>query len=231
MTFGSNGKLNMKTFYSHLDESPGKGGTAWLFREYYGLQQVTKPEDADVIIWNGGEDIGTSIYGEQPVNRGIPYQRSARDRQEIMMFDKFKNDKTKLLLGICRGAQLLNVLNGGTLWQDVNGHHSSHDMLDLRTGEVINVTSTHHQQFRPDLEFGQIIGIASRSTAKSAQDGLKHMTTTQDLAKAEDVEIVWYPVSRSLCIQGHPEYVPGSRFADYTLELLNTFFPKQQAAA
>lgn len=212
----------MKTFYSHLD-FPGVGTVSHLFRKTYGLTEVDDPNNADVIIWNGGEDIGTSIYLEQPVCRGIPFVKSDRDIDEIALFDEYKDTKTKLLLGICRGAQLLNVLNGGKLWQDVDNHGRSHPMIDLNTGEIIEVTSTHHQMMVPAPLNGEVIGVASKSTFKDAEGGVKHFLTTQNLKAGGDIEIMWYPKHRSLCIQGHPEYVPNSRFAAYTLELLKKF--------
>lgn len=230
MNFGSNGKKSMKTFYSHKDEVSGRGGTAWLFTNTYGLTQVSDPKDADIIVWNGGADIATSIYGEQPVGRGIPFELSSRDRNEIELFNKFKDDKTKLLVGICRGGQLLNVLNGGTLYQDVDRHGRDHLMVDTRSGEILNITSTHHQQFRPDMHVAQVIGLSAETTYQQAEEGVNHPKhTTQNLMGGQDVEIVWYPDHRSLCIQGHPEYVPGSRFSDYTLGLLKEFFPAKAA--
>lgn len=221
----------MKTFYSHLDETNGRGGTAFLFRETYGLKQVENPQSADIIVFNGGADIGTVIYGEEPADRGIPKMASQRDRQEIALFEMFKDNPSKLLIGICRGGQLLNCLNGGKLWQDVNGHHSSHKMMDQRTGELLDITSTHHQQFRP-TQAAIIVGLSSESTAKRAQEGIKHFSKVipDQLRDGKDVEIVFYEETRSLCIQGHPEYVPGSRFSDYTWELINEFFPRTRAA-
>lgn len=210
----------MKTFYSHLDY-PGRGTVSHLFSYYYKLKEVDEPNDADIIIWNGGEDIGTTIYHEQPVYRGIPFQRSPRDIDEIALFDEYKNNPSKFLLGICRGAQLLNCLNGGSLYQDVDGHQQSHEMLDLNSGEVINVTSTHHQQMIPAEGGAALLGVSSCSTYKDREYGIQHFSTTKDLKHGLDAEIVWYPASRSLCIQGHPEYVPNSRFAKYTLDLIN----------
>lgn len=217
----------MKTFYSHLDQD----GMARLFIGTFGMQQVMNPEMADVIIFNGGEDIGTSIYGELPVHRGIPAQQSNRDKTEISIFNKYAGHPTKLLLGVCRGGQLLNCLNGGSLYQDVNGHGVSHPMYDVRTGEILHITSTHHQQFIPNLDKGEVIGVSSCSTAKQNEAGLSHYEKAKDLKDGRDVEIVWYPETHTLCIQGHPEYVPDSRFADYTLELLNQFYPHKNRQA
>jgi GMP synthase-like glutamine amidotransferase len=210
----------MKTFYSHLDY-PGYGTIHNLFTRTYGLAVVKHPEDADVIVWNGGEDIATSIYLEHPVMRGIPYTKSYRDDQEIALFDLFKADPTKLLLGICRGAQLLNCLNGGKLWQHVDKHGRSHQMLDVQTGETLEVTSTHHQQMIPAKNDGVLIGISSESSYKEHEEGTETPTPSKDLKVGVDVEIMWYPNTRSLCIQGHPEYVPNSRFSSYTLELMH----------
>jgi len=210
----------MKTFYSFRDET-GPGGCSWLLKNSYGMEEVQKPSEADVIIWNGGEDIGTSIYMETPVNRSIPFQPSSRDMTEMEMFIDFRGLPGKLLLGICRGSQLLNCLNGGKLYQDVDGHFRSHKMIDLPTGEILEVTSTHHQMMRPNVKDGIVIGISSMSSYKdSGYFGIQQFKPVQNLRNGEDVEIVWYPKTHSLCIQGHPEYVPNSRFASYTYELM-----------
>lgn len=221
----------MIRFYSHRDEASDGHGTAALFQNTYGFERTHDPAEADIIIWNGGADIGTSIYGETPVDRRIPYEKSIRDLEEIALFDKYKDDSAKLLIGICRGSQLLNCLNGGKLYQDVNGHASGdHLMFDIRTEDVIRITSTHHQQMRPNLDTGVVLAIASESTAKNCQDGITHYERSRLLSKGQDVEVVWYPNTRTLCIQGHPEYVPGTKFSDYTLGLVKEFLPAQQAA-
>lgn len=210
----------MKTFYSHLEDWPA-GGMVRLFEGRYGLQQVKTPQDADIIIWNGGEDIATSIYGEEPIDGfHIPLSPSPRDNEEIAMFKRYSTTPTKLLLGICRGSQLLNCLNGGTLYQDVNNHGSSHPMIDLRSGEVVQVTSTHHQQMRAGPG-ATIIGVSNVSTRKVSGDGIEHITRAKDIKDGQDLEVVWYPKTHTLCVQGHPEYVPGSRFAAYVQELLS----------
>jgi gamma-glutamyl-gamma-aminobutyrate hydrolase PuuD len=173
-------------------------------------------DKAEVIVFNGGEDIGTSIYGEKPIANSIPLEASPRDQYEMGIFEKYK-DPSILKVGICRGSQLLNCLNGGTLWQDVNNHGSSHDIVLIPGGETIRVTSTHHQMMRPGPT-GQVLGVAVRSTRKHA-DGAD--VTGPD--KDQDVEIVWYADTSTLCIQGHPEYVPGSQFAEFSIALIRHY--------
>lgn len=182
---------------------------------------------AQVIIFNGGADIATSIYGEQPISTFIPLNLSRRDATEIDIFTEFK-DPSVLKVGICRGAQLLNCLNGGKLWQDVNNHGSTHDMLVLATGETIRVTSTHHQMMRPGPD-GVVLGVADVSTRKSSATANFPEFRYDDDHK--DTEIVWYPATSTLCIQGHPEYIPGSRFAEFSIDLIRQYYKETQIVA
>jgi hypothetical protein len=195
--------------------------------EEAGFTSVDNPELAEVIVFNGGADIGTKIYGEKPISRFIPEEQSQRDTTEIGVFTKF-HDPAVLKVGICRGAQLLNCLNGGTLWQDVNNHGQSHLMTFLPTGEQMEVTSTHHQMMRPSVE-GVVLGYADVATRKDAERA--HFPEFRYDDHHKDTEIVWYPKTSTLCIQGHPEYIPGSRFADFSIELIRHYQKETQRVA
>lgn len=185
-----------------------------------GYQSAHDIYESDIIIFNGGADIGTSLYNEKPISNSIPEWASGRDRYESDVFNKFEGKK--FLLGICRGSQFLNVMNGGSLWQDVNNHGRTHEILDLDSGKAYMATSTHHQQMRPNYDDGELVAVASESTCKR-RDG-EIITVDPKKMSGLDVEIMWYPKTRSLCIQGHPEYNPGSVFADYCLGLIHKFY-------
>lgn len=213
------------TFKFHsLDE--GQGVTALFLREKW---QPTSLDSADIICFNGGADIATEIYGERPAMRGIPMLESYRDAHEISVFDKYKNDTSKLKLGICRGAQLLNCLNGGTLWQDVDNHGRDHRITILETGHIMKATSTHHQMMRPNYARSIIIATADESTYKLAENASFPEAFYPDDRK--DAEIVYYPDTNSLCVQGHPEYVPGSEFADYCISLVHKYMASTDKVA
>jgi gamma-glutamyl-gamma-aminobutyrate hydrolase PuuD len=213
-------KTSNPTFYS-IDDFGGHGSMEWLLIKS-GFVRVQTPYEAAIVVFNGGSDIGTHIYGEEPVlfrGDGAP---SRRDLEEIRIFEELKSQNS-LLLGICRGAQLLNCLNGGKLWQDVNKHARSHAMIDCRTGKTYTATSTHHQMMRPSPD-GEVLAVANESTIKQNAEGV--FTFNPDkvtLNEGKDVEIVWYKKTHSLCIQGHPEYVPGTAFADYCIDLTNEY--------
>jgi putative glutamine amidotransferase len=65
----------------------------------------------------GGGDVAAEHYGA--VNRGkLTFVDLPRDRVELVM-TRWALAEGKPLLGICRGAQVLNVAAGGTLVQDI----------------------------------------------------------------------------------------------------------------
>lgn len=186
----------------------------------------TEIDEAEIIVFNGGADIATAIYGEHPISRFIPEEMSRRDTQEVYLFNKYK-DPSILKVGICRGSQLLNCLNGGTLWQDVNNHGQSHQMTFLPTGEIMEVTSTHHQMMRPHHD-GVVLGYSDRATRKSAEATSYPNGVHVHPDDHKDTEIVWYPKTSTLCIQGHPEYIPNSRFAEFSIDLIRHYQKETQ---
>lgn len=68
------------------------------------------------LVVTGGVDVNPRLYGEKNVASGIP--EPERDALEVECLEMaFAADVP--VLGICRGAQLLNVVRGGSLYQDV----------------------------------------------------------------------------------------------------------------
>lgn len=227
-TTSHSGPKTMIKFHSLFEHQGADTGMADLFTRQ-GWQEVSSAL-ADIIVFNGGADIGTAIYGEKPVSRGIPEMPSRRDTQEMEIWDKYKGG-SKLLLGICRGAQLLNCLNGGTLWQDVNNHGQSHDIFIVGTGQTIRATSTHHQMMRPHVS-GRVLATADCARRKYSDKDAWDATGGVHFADDhKDIEIVWYPATSSLCIQGHPEYVPSSEFATFSIDMIQHFLEEVRVEA
>ena len=176
----------------------------------------TRPEDADILVLMGGADINPQLYGERPVTGG-----HYNDRRDQLELNAIKSSPQSFKFGICRGGQLLNVLAGGTLWQDVNNHFGSHSIIDIKTGQRLITSSVHHQAFRT-TDKAEIIATCQRSTHKRAQfkswnAGVQ--PNKDDINDGVDIEVCYYAESRALCIQGHPEYGDES-FADYCFNLM-----------
>lgn len=112
------------------------------------------PADCDALLLPGGGDIDPQLYGQE--NRGSADIDAERDRREAEVFRLFLA-QGKPIFGVCRGAQMINVLLGGTLHQDIPGHrlkdldnllHGSRTVDPLLLslyGERFPINSTHHQ--------------------------------------------------------------------------------------
>ncbi len=71
----------------------------------------------DGLVLQGGADVSPLTYGEDPIDPAWTGDRM-RDVYEIELLHEFIA-AGKPVLGICRGAQLINIAFGGTLFQDI----------------------------------------------------------------------------------------------------------------
>jgi Peptidase C26 len=161
---------------------------------------VSDLEDADLVVFTGGEDIEPAIYGKR-AHKASWFNR-ARDAYEIKCFQQAR-DLDKKIVGICRGAQLTCALAGGILVQHQN-HPWEHEM-NTSNGKIIRTTSTHHQRQypwggrKPNFELlGWAMNLSPFSEGESNEDDMRD-------GKPE-AEVVLYPDVKALAIQGHPEY-------------------------
>lgn len=181
-----------------------------------GMKGARNVEDADIVCFTGGEDVDPKYYGEKPL-LGTHYN-TKRDEYESGLYGECLALK-KPMIGICRGSQFLNVMNGGSLWQDVNNHAimRGHAIIDMRDGkEIEDMTSTHHQMMRP-ADDAEIIALASLATRKLGEKEQME----REKPELDDVEVVWYPTTLSLCFQPHPEFQHGN-CRNFFLDLVDT---------
>ena len=71
----------------------------------------------DGLVLQGGNDVAPACYGQQPLHPDWAGD-AVRDHYEMELIDAFVQ-AGKPVFGICRGLQLINVMFGGTLWQDI----------------------------------------------------------------------------------------------------------------
>lgn len=161
---------------------------------------VDNIEDADIVLFTGGEDVDPSIYGQEKHPK--TYSNLERDLKEKAEFEKMKPNQ--LALGICRGSQLLCALNGGNLIQDCGGHalFETHEITD---GTVsVSITSTHHQMQYPfnlnKKDYDLLFYAKPKRSPYYDGFGIDNIPC--------ESEVVYYHVAGkpcSLAIQGHPE--------------------------
>jgi putative glutamine amidotransferase len=78
-------------------------------------------EGIDGLVLQGGVDMSPGHYGEEPT-RPEWSGDAARDVYEIELI-RLCLELDKPVLGVCRGAQVLNVALGGSLYQDIQTQH------------------------------------------------------------------------------------------------------------
>lgn len=169
-------------------------------------EEVADPSQANVIVFTGGSDVSPSLYGEKPIPQ--TQTNPARDADEVRLWIDIADNKKVAKLGICRGGQFLNVMNGGTLWQHVNGHTSDHPVKDIETGKLYKCSSTHHQMMRfpTDRKITAKMLAVGLSKTGGPRNTMKQTEKATTITDSPDIEAVYYPDTNSLCFQPHPEF-------------------------
>ncbi|MAX33911.1 MAG: gamma-glutamyl-gamma-aminobutyrate hydrolase [Halomonadaceae bacterium] len=137
------------------------------------------PETLDGLIIGGGDDIEAHLYGGE-VRFDVRVDPE-RDALELDLLERFTPSRCPVL-GICRGAQLINVYMGGTLDSDIyttyEGLKRRRTVLPRKTVDIVadsklhrilgvswcRINSLHHQAVQ---DAGRGIEIVARD-----RDGL-----------------------------------------------------------
>ncbi|WP_018132980.1 gamma-glutamyl-gamma-aminobutyrate hydrolase family protein [Effusibacillus pohliae] len=143
----------------------------------------------DGVIFSGGEDVDPQQYGAEPQQHLGPIHPQ-RDRVEVAAV-RYTIGAGKPLLAICRGAQVLNVALGGTLYQDLPSEYPGalqHSQkaargvdthwVELAEGSYlhrifgqtqIRVNSLHHQAIRQAAAGLVVTGTASDGVIEAVE--------------------------------------------------------------
>jgi putative glutamine amidotransferase len=154
----------------------------------------------DGLVLVGGRDIPPEVYGEEPTPTVVPMPRERWDFESQLLKAWLSTDKP--VLGICLGSQFANVVQGGTLIQDISTevgdevvhfspagvHHrvtiDPDSRLHAILGETeVDVWARHHQAVET---VGKGLTVVARS-----DDGLVEATEIRD--KPFAVFVQWHP--------------------------------------
>lgn len=167
-------------------------------------------QELDALVLQGGADVAPETYGQEPLRdewRGDV----VRDRYELALLRCFLAQK-KPVLGVCRGAQLLNVAFGGTLYQDIATQcPAAHEHIDVDL----------YDQFEHDVTFiqgSQLIDLYPKATQLRVTS--IHHQAVADVGKGLVVEAVssldglveairWTGDAYARGLQWHPEFHQG----------------------
>ena len=173
------------------------------FSEYInwidGAVPTKKMEDADLVMFTGGEDVTPSLYKE--AQHPLTGNNMFRDLSEEAEFKKAQR-LGKKMLGICRGSQFLCVMAGGKLVQHQYNPDYLHTILVDDPRRKLIISSTHHQaQFPFNLEKDEYKIIGWTKGISPIHQGANF----EEMNPEVECEIVSYPKIKALGIQGHPE--------------------------
>lgn len=161
---------------------PALNAAAGLERSKVRIRDVVDAFDG--LVLQGGADICPQSYGEEPL-RPEWAGDMLRDRYEIELFWEFVIQK-KPVLGICRGAQLINVALGGTLHQDIEfqcpgaSRHVDAALYDQNCHEIAFVPETRLAHLYEGAERKRVISIHHQAINKLGNDLLVEARAPED---------------------------------------------------
>ena len=169
-------------------------------------------EDVDGVVIGGGDDIGPALYGDL-ADPGAQYDPD-RDEFESEVIDHALINRLPIL-GICRGAQLLNVKLGGNLYVDIRNmrRHTSNRNTPFPRKQVrvepnsglraalgadtISVNSLHFQAVKD-------VGEGLRIVARDRDDIVQAPTYWLMNARDETDGLIWRAHRRDAWVTAAP---------------------------
>lgn len=178
-------------------------------------------EMADGLLLPGGEDVYPGQYGAGDIHENSGPFSHERDNMEIALVEFFFACG-KPIFGICRGAQIVNVALGGTLYQDIKSEcgasirheydesvskleryaKDAHEVYFLADTFIesffgrdrIMVNSLHHQAIRRVAETLCVNALA--------EDGIIEGIESKDMSVQWILGVQWHPEA---IMEKHPE--------------------------
>jgi len=180
----------------------------------------------DGFVLTGGVDVHPSLYNGKEIYNNIPVSLQLdRDLFEQKIYRYSQLNKLPVL-GICRGMQLINVLQGGKLIQDLDNGNERHKKEESDKEHTIvaedntllhniagsfsgHVNSAHHQAIDPNAIGENLVVNAYDDDDEKIIEGLEFRDKTDK--------------AFMLCVQWHPERIKGKEENPFSQNLKNQF--------
>lgn len=161
-------------------------------------------ESLDGLLLPGGADVSPHMYGEEPI-RQVTFSRMADDRFEAALIEAARV-QGKPVFGICRGLQVLNIVLGGTLYQDLHGQNAAE--LCHCQDTAIWEEGTHSISVKEDTVLSGILGAPKllvnsyhhQAVKDLAQELVVSATSADGIVEAAET-----PDGMVIGVQWHPE--------------------------
>ena len=179
-------------------------------------------ERLDGLLLPGGEDVDPSFYGAERHPQLGPTDKE-RDRTELLLTE-WALATGMPLLGVCRGIQVMNVVCGGTLYQDLHSQRPDLDKHDYFPPTYERFRIVHRIDVEPDSVLARALGAVHEVNSMHHQGIAELGAGLRPVARAEDdlVEAVEVPhLPFALGVQWHPEEL--ARTDDHSTSLFYEF--------
>lgn len=212
-----NNKTDQTSNMTYANAIRRAGGDVVMLPEVKTASDAKKALDSvDALVMTGGADINPAMYGEKP----DPKLETVDDKRDLsdstLMKEAIRENKPTL--AICRSFQMLNVVQGGTLYQDLPSqlgtkvnHRDpatkmvSYHNITVEPGNLLSkaiggsgvfyVNSAHHQGVK---KVGRDLQVVARSE-DGLPEGMVLKTCKFFLATQFHPEL--------MIMAGHDEYV------------------------
>jgi putative glutamine amidotransferase len=161
----------------------------------------------DGLLLIGGGDISPTCYGAT-VQRETSDVDDERDRSELALVAAAIQGG-RPILGICRGAELVNVAFGGTLRQHLPAAEGINHTQPRKRYETV-----HRVLLEPESLLAEVVGGKELDVNSIHHQGIEVVGDDLDpVGRAEDglVEVIENRQRRVLAVQWHPECLPRER--------------------
>jgi putative glutamine amidotransferase len=156
-------------------------------------------EEIDGVVLTGGSDVEPHRYGSRDTDDACQTFPGRDDAETTILEAAFR--RRLPMLAICRGMQLLNVHQGGTLIRDLP--HDGHRLPD---------TDRHHVHLESGSGLARLIGVAEGTVTSSHHQAIDEIGEgLQVVSRHEDgtIEAIeWTTPMRKpwlVAVQWHPE--------------------------
>lgn len=205
---GFEGYKYMDVSQCYIDAVIGAGGLPYIIPTFESNNidrlAIRFLRNLDLVIFSGGDDLNPRLWNEEP-SPELSYMSQERDAFELKLMEAAVK-LNKAILGICRGAQLLNVFFGGSLYQNIfteagaNIAHkqkaqfneashsvqiSDRSITSTIFGKEVWVNSHHHMGIKKLAENFVCTG--------KSKDNIPELFESKDMEKQLMMGVQWHP--------------------------------------
>lgn len=161
----------------------------------------------DRLVLSGGADMSPLTYGETPMKEAYKGDQ-VRDNYELKVLEQAYKMPLPIL-GICRGAQVINVFCGGTLYQDISEQlpnslvHRNAETYDDNNHELIIYEQGFLADIYPDVERTRVNSVHHQGV-KDLGSGLQVAAISPEDQVIEAFSHIERP--KLWAVQWHPEF-------------------------